>query len=326
MNPRLKSVARDLGEACQAQVMGEVEIKKELDNCVQEILNGNFQDGDQTGNLSSILWNFANRMGMKVKMQRKIEAQTDRAVANVVKEIVKEDEVKNCYQSAQIAICSNHEECKVRPGIDVTADFTATEVINVVKGLRLYENIFTGSEISKLKNFVDELRTAGQEDKLTGDTFVLYNKNIEGGKREYIQLGVPIHEAPQQIQKRIQPLPPFIQDLINHLMLWNLLPKQRNPNSCVIRYFDEGEFSSPFVKPPYLEAYIATLVLADSNIAFGHALPCDEVGNYRGALVLSIKEGSIVVMKGNCLDVSNHAICASSNRRVSVSFFCVRRK
>ncbi|EYU46602.1 hypothetical protein MIMGU_mgv1a0268892mg, partial [Erythranthe guttata] len=104
---------------------GDVQMKNELDNCIQEILNGNFQDADQTSILSSILWNLA----MKVKIQGKTEAQTNRVVANVVKEIVNEDAVKNCYQLAHIAICSNHEECWVRSGIDVTADFTATELV-----------------------------------------------------------------------------------------------------------------------------------------------------------------------------------------------------
>jgi hypothetical protein len=38
-----------------------------------------------------------------------------------------------------------------------------------VKGLKLYESIFTDSELSKLTDFVDELRVAGQNGELSGD-------------------------------------------------------------------------------------------------------------------------------------------------------------
>ena len=40
--------------------------------------------------------------------------------------------------------------------------------VNVVKGLKMYEDIFTGSELSKLNDFVNELRAAGQNGELSG--------------------------------------------------------------------------------------------------------------------------------------------------------------
>jgi hypothetical protein len=42
-----------------------------------------------------------------------------------------------------------------------------------VKGLKLYESIFTDSELSKLTDFVDELRVAGQNGELSGDLSLL---------------------------------------------------------------------------------------------------------------------------------------------------------
>ena len=41
--------------------------------------------------------------------------------------------------------------------------------VNVVKGLKLYEDIFTAPELAKLSNFVDELRIAGQNGELSGE-------------------------------------------------------------------------------------------------------------------------------------------------------------
>lgn len=41
--------------------------------------------------------------------------------------------------------------------------------VNVVKGLKLYENMFTDSELTKLIDFANELRAAGQNGELSGD-------------------------------------------------------------------------------------------------------------------------------------------------------------
>jgi alkylated DNA repair protein alkB family protein 5 len=38
-----------------------------------------------------------------------------------------------------------------------------------VKGLKLYEDIFTDSELCKLNDFVNEFRAAGQNGELSGD-------------------------------------------------------------------------------------------------------------------------------------------------------------
>ena len=40
--------------------------------------------------------------------------------------------------------------------------------VNVVRGLKLFEDIFTPNEISKLNDLVDELRVAGQNGDLSG--------------------------------------------------------------------------------------------------------------------------------------------------------------
>lgn len=40
--------------------------------------------------------------------------------------------------------------------------------VNVVKGLKMYENIFTDQELSKINDFVDELRVSGQNGELLG--------------------------------------------------------------------------------------------------------------------------------------------------------------
>ncbi|XVF72484.1 hypothetical protein PTKIN_Ptkin12aG0124800 [Pterospermum kingtungense] len=240
------------------------------------------------------------------------------------------------HAEENINICSNHEECDARSSqIKLTKGFSAKEhvkghMVNVVKGLKLYENVFTDSELAKLSDFVDELRSAGQNGELSGDTFILFNKQIKGNKRELIQLGVPIfghirEELTSNNQTiNIEPIPALLQDVIEHLVQWQLIPEYKKPNGCIINFFDEGEYSQPFLKPPHLEQPISTLLLSESTMAFGRTLVSDSEGNYRGPLQLSLKEGSLLVMRGNSSDMARHVMCPSPTKRVSITFFRVR--
>ncbi|EPS57869.1 hypothetical protein M569_16948, partial [Genlisea aurea] len=231
-------------------------------------------------------------------------------------------------------ICSNHEECESRcDQIQLKKGFVAKEpvkghMMNVVRGLKLYEGIFNEAELSKLRDFVNELQVAGRNGELSGDTFILYNQQMKGNKRELIQLGVPIFRKVQYDETPekdcIEPIPALIEGVIRHLIQWHLIPETRRPNSCIINFFDEGEYSQPFLKPPHLEQPLSTLTLSDSTMAFGRILVSDGEGNYKGTLMLSLKQGSLLVMRGNSSDTARHAMCASPNKRISITFFKVR--
>ncbi|TYI55321.1 hypothetical protein E1A91_D11G133700v1 [Gossypium mustelinum] len=232
-----------------------------------------------------------------------------------------------------IDICSNHEECDARPSqIKLTKGFSAKEhvkghMVNVVKGLKLYEEVFTDIELAKLSDFVSELRSAGHNGELSGETFILFNKQIKGNKRELIQLGVPIFRHVREESNptiNIEPIPALLQGVIKHLVQWQLIPEYKKPNGCIINFFDEGEYSQPFLKPPHLDQPISTLLLSESTMAFGRTLVSDSEGKYRGALQLPLKEGSLLVMRGNSSDMARHVMCPSPSKRVRITFFRVR--
>ncbi|XP_058223077.1 RNA demethylase ALKBH10B-like isoform X4 [Rhododendron vialii] len=232
--------------------------------------------------------------------------------------------------------CSNHEECEARGAqIKKTKGFTAKEYVkghmtNVVSGLKLFEDVFTDLELSKLNDFVDELQVAGQNGELSGETYILFNQQIKGEKRELIQFGTPIFgqikedAKPKDGNVHIESIPTLLQAVIDHLVQWHLISENRKPNSCIINFFDEGEFSQPFLKPPHLEQPISTLLLSESMMAFGQTLESDSDGNYKGPLMLSLKEGSLLVLRGNSSDLARHVMCPSPNKRVSITFFKVR--
>ncbi|KAD3068639.1 hypothetical protein R6Q59_017340 [Mikania micrantha] len=234
-------------------------------------------------------------------------------------------------------ICPNQEEDweARRAQIKMTKGFVAKEsvkghMVNVVRGLKVYEDILNDSELSKLNEYVNELRIAGQNGELSGETFIKYNQQSKAIKRELIQFGAPIFgqvkdDAVTKSQDtQIEPIPTPLEDVIDHLIHFNLISENRRPNSCIISFFDEGEFSQPFLKPPHLEQPISTLVLSESTMAFGRTLVCDNDGNYKGPLMLSLNKGSLLVMRGNSADMARHVTCQSPTKRISITFFKVR--
>lgn len=59
-------------------------------------------------------------------------------------------------------------------------------------------------------------------------------------------------------------------------------------------FFFQSEYSQPFLKPPHLEQPISTLLLSESTMAFGRSLVSDNDGNYKGPLMLPLKEGCVL--------------------------------
>nr|GEX36548.1 putative oxidoreductase, 2OG-Fe(II) oxygenase family protein [Tanacetum cinerariifolium] len=233
-------------------------------------------------------------------------------------------------------ICLNQEDWEARRAeIKMTKGFIAKEsvkghMVNVVRGLKLYEDILNTTELSKLSDYVNELRVAGQNGELSGQTFIMYNQQSKAIKRELIQFGAPIfgqvkdESATKSQDSNIEPIPAPLEGVIDHLIHYHLISENRRPNSCIINFFDEGEFSQPFLKPPHLEQPISTLLLSESTMAFGRTLVCDNDGNYKGPLMLPLKEGSLLVMRGNSADMARHVMCQSPTKRISVTFFKVR--
>ncbi|CAN8285699.1 unnamed protein product [Cochlearia groenlandica] len=232
-------------------------------------------------------------------------------------------------ETTTLICCKHEEECESRTSVLIkhSKRFSAKEHVrghttNVVKGLKLYEHVFSGSQLSKLLDYVNALRQSGRNHQLSGKTFVLFNKNTKGTKRELLQLGIPIFgNTTDHEHSAVAPIPPLLQSVIDHLLQWRLIPEYKRPNGCVINFFDEEEHSQPFQKPPHVDQPISTLVLSESTMIFGHRLCVNNDGNFIGSLTLPLKEGSLLVMRGNSAYMARHVMCPSPNKRVVITFF-----
>nr|POE46467.1 hypothetical protein CFP56_59017 [Quercus suber] len=225
-----------------------------------------------------------------------------------------------------VDLCSNHEDREARPDqIKLTKGFPAKEpvkghMVNVVKGLKLYEDVFTDSELCKLNDFVNELRAAGQNGELPGEgqqerADSVWGSNFWANKRGS---GKQQSNKPYRANSSSSPR--------CHRSLSAVATNSRvqKTNGCIINFFEEGEYSQPFLKPPHLDQPISTLLLSESTMAFGRTLVSDNDGNYKGPLMFSLKEGSLLVMRGNSADMARHVMCPSPNKRTSITLFRVQ--
>lgn len=48
----------------------------------------------------------------------------------------------------------------------------------------------------------------------------------------------------------VEPIPALLQDVIDHLIQWELIPEYKKPNNCIINFFDEVQ--STFVHHHFL--------------------------------------------------------------------------
>ncbi|KAH0460607.1 hypothetical protein IEQ34_011270 [Dendrobium chrysotoxum] len=89
------------------------------------------------------------------------------------------------------------------PKILVANETSDGKMVNVVEGLKLYEQLFDCSEITKLISLTNDMRAAGRRGDFPGHTMVLSKRPMKGHGREMIQLGIPISEGPVEDENEV---------------------------------------------------------------------------------------------------------------------------
>ncbi|KAG6405508.1 hypothetical protein SASPL_133098 [Salvia splendens] len=215
--------------------------------------------------------------------------------------------------------------------------FIATEIcdrkpVNIAEGLKLYEDLFNGSEILKLNNLVNDLRAAGKRGQLQGQTFVSLKRPMNGHGREMIQLGVPIADASLEdggtsgtsTDPKIEPIPVTLQDVVERLLTKNVVSTK--PDSAIIDIFNEGDHSQPHIWPQWLGRPVCVISLTECEMSFGKGMAMDTPGNYRGVLNLSLSPGSALTMQGRSADIAKHAIPSMQKQRILITLVKLQSK
>lgn len=212
----------------------------------------------------------------------------------------------------------------------IAKTFVGTEMldgkeVNVVDGMKLYEDLLDDSELGKLVALVNDLRTAGRQGQFQGQTFVAAKRPTKGHGREMIQLGLPIADAPCEYEptggtskdRRIEPIPSLLQDVIERLRAMQVVNVK--PDSCIIDIYNEGDHSQPHMWPNWFGRPVCVLFLTECDVTFGKVIGVDHPGDFRGSLKLSLAPGSMLVMQGKSADLARHAIPSIRKQRVLVT-------
>ncbi|XP_056863687.1 RNA demethylase ALKBH10B isoform X2 [Raphanus sativus] len=204
----------------------------------------------------------------------------------------------------------------------VVEEMYEAKVVNVVEGLKLYENMVEANEVSQLVSIVNNLKTAGRRGQLQIEAYVGYKRPNRGHGREMIQLGLPIADFMPDDEsfkgRRIEPIPSFLSDIIERLVTKQIIPVK--PDACIIDFFNEGDHSQPHMLAPWFGRPVGILSLSECDFTFGRVIVSDHPGDYKGSLKLSLTPGSVLLVEGKSADLAKFAIHSIPKQRILITF------
>ncbi|KAK7319156.1 hypothetical protein RJT34_03874 [Clitoria ternatea] len=201
------------------------------------------------------------------------------------------------------------------------------KMVNVVDGLKLYEDLFDGTEVSRLVSLVNDLRVSGKKGQLQGShAYVVLRRPMKGHGREMIQLGVPIADTPADGENmtgspkdmNVESIPSLFQDIIERMVSSQVMTVK--PDSCIVDFYNEGDHSQPYSWPPWFGRPVYVLFLTECEMTFGRVIASDHPGDYRGSLKLSLLPGSLLALQGKSTDFAKHALPSIRKPRILVTF------
>ncbi|KHN01749.1 hypothetical protein glysoja_047936 [Glycine soja] len=188
------------------------------------------------------------------------------------------------------------------------------KMVNVVDGLKLYEDLLDSTEVSKLVSLVNDLRVAGKRGQFQGNqTFVVSKRPMKGHGREMIQLGVPIADAPPDVDnvtgiskdKKVESIPSLFQDIIKRLVASQVMTVK--PDACIVDFFNEFSRDLNFLFSFSLINFIYFIIVVSCPMIF--QICC-----------ISMSMWSLLVMQGKSTDFAKHALPSIHKQRIIITF------
>lgn len=234
-----------------------------------------------------------------------------------------ESESKEVNENPNSKGCTNEhlEKPNIIAKTIIGSEILDGKTVNVVEGMKLYEDLFDDSGVKKMVSLVNDLRAAGRRGQFQGNTFIISKRPMKGHGRETIQFGFPIVDEETitgtSKDRKIEPIPSLFQDFIERLMATQILTVK--PDSCIIDIYNEGDHSQPHMWPQWYGRPVCVLLLTECEMTFGRVIGTDHHGDYRGSVKLSLAPGSMLVMEGKSADYAKHAIPSIRKQRILVT-------
>ncbi|KAK4780532.1 hypothetical protein SAY87_016638 [Trapa incisa] len=193
-------------------------------------------------------------------------------------------------------------------------------MVNVVDGMKLYENLLEDAKVKRLISLVTDLRAAGKKQQFRGKTYSISKRPMKGRGREIIQLGLPVANGPLEDEKDriIEAIPALLQEVIEYIVDMNIMTLK--PDSCIIDIYYEGDYSQPCLWPHWFERPFCLLSLTECNVTFGKVIAIDNPENFKGSLKLSLAPGSLLMMQGKSADIAKYSLPSLRKQRILITF------
>ncbi|KAF9603528.1 hypothetical protein IFM89_037009 [Coptis chinensis] len=121
--------------------------------------------------------------------------------------------------------------------------------------------------------------------------------------------------------EHVDPIPPLFKVIIRRLVGWHILPPTCVPDSCIVNIYDEGDCIPPHIDHhDFVQPFCTVSFLSECNIVFGTTLKPLGPGDFGGSAAIPLPVGSVLVLKGNGVDVAKHCVPAVPTRRISITF------
>ncbi|KAG5136161.1 hypothetical protein AAZX31_08G091400 [Glycine max] len=201
------------------------------------------------------------------------------------------------------------------------------KTVNVVDGLKLYDDLFDSTEVANLVSLVNDLRVSGKKGQLQGSqAYIVSRRPMKGHGREMIQLGVRIADAPAEGENmtgaskdmNVESIPSLFQDIIERMVSSQVMTVK--PDCCIVDFYNEGDHSQPHSWPSWYGRPVYVLFLTECEMTFGRVIASEHPGDYRGSIKLSLVPGSLLVMQGKSSDFAKHALPSTRKQRILVTF------
>ncbi|KAH1236567.1 hypothetical protein GmHk_08G021746 [Glycine max] len=182
------------------------------------------------------------------------------------------------------------------------------KTVNVVDGLKLYDDLFDSTEVANLVSLVNDLRVSGKKGQLQGSqAYIVSRRPMKGHGREMIQLDM-----------NVESIPSLFQDIIERMVSSQVMTVK--PDCCIVDFYNEGDHSQPHSWPSWYGRPVYVLFLTECEMTFGRVIASEHPGDYRGSIKLSLVPGSLLVMQGKSSDFAKHALPSTRKQRILVTF------
>ncbi|KAK6146683.1 hypothetical protein DH2020_020552 [Rehmannia glutinosa] len=298
-------------------------------NAIIQALCRHLQEAGKPGEYDSVLWSIQQRRSSWEPILHRQRYFSVAEVASALREVgLRRQEQQNAVGiegSARRGGADFNRKSEVVSFETGQGSTQGSSQVNVAEGMKLYDDLFDDSEISKLITLVNDLRDTGRRGQLQ-DADALPNTHERTWKRDD-SIRVPIaDEAAGGTSKGmvmtnsadVEPIPDLLQNVIERLLTEKVVSIK--PDSTIIDFFHEGDHSQPHIRPEWFERPVCVLFLTKCEMSFGRVIAVDHPGGYQGVLKLSLSPGSMLVMQGRSADFTRHAIPSLPGQRILVMF------